>query len=106
MDAMKDSIQVLIQNHEIRLKGVLTFNTSAHALALIKKHLDSVVHNPVNLNPMTLNLSEVTRSDSAGLPVLSGTMREAKKNNIVLKITNVPEKLLHLAQLSGLNAIF
>ena len=104
MDAMKDSIQVLIQNHEIRLIGILTFNTSAHALNLITKYLESLAQN--HQNPITLNLSEVTRSDSSGLPVLSGIIREAKKNNIVLKITNVPEKLFNLAQLSGLNSIF
>lgn len=103
MDAKKDSIEVLVQDHEIRLIGILTFNTSAKALGLIKKYLESLAKN--NQNEITLNLSQVTRSDSSGLSVLSGIMREAKKNKVILKIKNVPEKLFNLARLSGLDSI-
>lgn len=103
---MKDPIQVLIQNHEIRLIGILTFDTTPNTLDLIKKHLESLESlDKGNKNQIILNLSEVTRSDSSGLTVLSGIMREAKKNNVILKITNVPKKLFNLARLSGLDSV-
>ena len=103
MDATKDSIQVLIQNHEIRLIGVLSFETSPSALNLVENYLKGV--GKENQKKIVLNLSEITRSDSSGLTVLSGMMREAKKRNLKLTIKDIPEKLFNLAKLSGLDSI-
>lgn len=98
-----DSIQVLIKDNEICLIGVLTFNTTPTAFNLIKKHLENGGEQPQS--QIVLNLHDITRSDSSGLTVLSGIMREAKKNNVTLQIRHIPKKLFNLARLSGLDSI-
>lgn len=99
----KQSIQIVINNNEILLKGVLNFDTTPKVLRLLENHLEK--NKQIKPEPLILNLAEVSQSDSAGLALMTGLLRVAKKNNFLLEIKNIPEKLLDLACLSGLSAV-
>lgn len=99
----KQSIQVTINNNEILLSGVLNFDTTPKVLKLLQNHLEK--YQQEGDEPLILNLCDITRSDSSGLALLTGLVREAKKNNFILKINNIPQKLLDLAYLSGLTTV-
>lgn len=50
---------------------------------------------------LTVNLSGVTRADSAGLSLLLSWMRRAQANKRQLSFTHVPNQLLNIARVSG-----
>ncbi|MGR9114990.1 MAG: STAS domain-containing protein [Gammaproteobacteria bacterium] len=54
-------------------------------------------------NPITLDLSEVANTDSAGLALVIEWLKYAGSHQIELKFQNIPEQLLKLAKLSGLD---
>ena len=53
-------------------------------------------------NPITLDLSQVANTDSAGLALVIEWIKYASIHQIELKFKNIPEQLLTLAKLSGL----
>ena len=50
----------------------------------------------------TLDLSSVSRSDSAGVALLVEAMQLAKMNNLVLSLSNLPQQMQDIAGISGL----
>lgn len=52
---------------------------------------------------MRMDLGEVDRVDSTGLALLIAWMREARKQNIGIHFTNIPEQLHEIAQASNLD---
>ncbi|WP_341327562.1 STAS domain-containing protein [Methylotuvimicrobium sp. KM2] len=51
---------------------------------------------------VTIDLAQVTNTDSGGLALLIEWIKFARDNRIELKFRNIPEQLLTLAKLSGL----
>lgn len=82
----------------INVGGELTFNTVNHLLneapTLFKQ-----------LNKLEINLSDVTRSDSAGLALLVDWMRYAKRSNKTITFHNVPSQMLAIANASGFDEL-
>jgi phospholipid transport system transporter-binding protein len=54
---------------------------------------------------LTLDLSGVSRVDSAGLALLVEWVREGRRQGRTLAFTGVPEQLLSIARISGLEEI-
>jgi len=54
---------------------------------------------------LTLDLDEVTRTDSAGLALLVEWMREARRRDIRIRFRNLPEQLLAIARTSRLQRL-
>lgn len=54
---------------------------------------------------LTVSLASVDRADTAGLAWLINMVRDAKAQNIKVIFEHVPDKLLHLADLSGAKEI-
>lgn len=52
-----------------------------------------------------IDLSEVQRSDSAGLALVLEWMRELRRRGGALKLRNPPEQMRALARLSGLDGL-
>ena len=52
-----------------------------------------------------VDLKGVTRADSAGLALLVEWLRESERAGRVISFTNVPQQLLAIARLCGLDAI-
>lgn len=50
----------------------------------------------------TLDLSSVSRSDSAGVALLVEAMQLAKTNNLELSLSNLPQQMQDIAGISGL----
>lgn len=50
----------------------------------------------------TLDLSSVSRSDSAGVALLVEAMQLAKTNNLALSLSNLPQQMQDIAGISGL----
>lgn len=51
---------------------------------------------------VTIDLAQVTNTDSGGLALLIEWIKYARGNRVELKFRNIPEQLLTLAKLSGL----
>lgn len=54
---------------------------------------------------VTINLHEVTSVDSAGLALLLEWLRQARANGRAVRFLGIPEKLLAIARLSGVEAL-
>jgi phospholipid transport system transporter-binding protein len=54
---------------------------------------------------MTVDLGEVTSVDSAGLALLLEWLRRARRDGCSVKYTGLPDKLVAIAKLSGVNAM-
>jgi len=52
-----------------------------------------------------LDLTEVSRSDSAGLALLLEWQAQAQQNNIQLSFRNIPQQLQAIAKISGLEKL-
>ncbi len=83
------------------LKGELNRNNIAKsaALATLKKHDKSEASNDV----YTLDMSDVSHSDTAGLAWLMNFLRDNKQHNIHFKLKNIPESLIKLAKISDVD---
>jgi phospholipid transport system transporter-binding protein len=82
----------------LELIGPLTFETVTPVLARgvtwIKKHKDGCI-----------DFSQVTRTDSAGVALLIEWTRFAKQKNHSLHFIHLPEQLLAIIRVSGLDTI-
>jgi len=54
---------------------------------------------------VTIDLSGVTRADSAGLALLLDWSRVARRQQYTLRFTNLPEQLMQIAKVSELDEI-
>lgn len=77
-----------------RLEGALTFGT---VTALRPQGIEALDASPEGL---TLELSQLTRVDSAGLALLIDWLGAARARSRALRLTHPPETLLALARLS------
>lgn len=95
-----DEVQLVLVGEKIRLLGPLTFKTIKKVLAesegLITK--DSA--------PFILDLSGLTRLDSAGLALLLELIHRSQSRGSDLKICAIPPELEPLIDLYGLRGLF
>jgi len=82
--------------HVIRVGGELSFATVNDVLLQSNE-----VFKPVDA--LTIDLSAVTRSDSAGVALLVSWMRTAKNSNKKIAFHHIPAQMLAIAGASGLD---
>jgi phospholipid transport system transporter-binding protein len=85
---------------KIALTGFLVFDT---VLTIYQSGIDYLEQ--YTLPELEIDLSKVEKSDSSGLSVFLGWMRVAQKKNIKLQFTYVPQYLVDVAKLSGIEDI-
>lgn len=81
---------------KVFLQGELIFSSVGSLLQ------DSVISGE---GPIVINLAEVTHSDSSGLALLINWFREAKERSISVSFEEVPQKMMALAKVSGLDKV-
>ena len=79
------------------VKGRLSFNSVPE---LWRDNKDELFSNNENL---IIDFSQLTRSDSSGLALLVEWYREATQNGQKITFTNLPEKMLHVAEVCALD---
>jgi phospholipid transport system transporter-binding protein len=80
------------------VKGPVTFSTAGHLL--------DAGQAVFGLQPgVTIDLREVTSVDSAGLALLLEWLRQARADRRAVRFVGIPEKLLAIARLSGVEAL-
>ena len=62
-------------------------------------------NNTSNNNNLSIDLKQVSRSDSAGVALLIEWMRQAKKNNKAIRFNNIPEQMHEIAEGSGVDEL-
>lgn len=87
-----------VAEDQIRLHGQLSFANVPVLLRDLKKALPQS-------GVVRIDLSAVTRSDSAGLALLVDCLREARKRDLVLQYVQMPEQMLAMARVTGLDAV-
>ncbi|MFK5984194.1 MAG: STAS domain-containing protein [Pseudomonadota bacterium] len=84
---------------EYILKGDLIFSSCAliyeQSLHMFKK----------NTQYININLQQVTRADSSALALIVEWYRLSKKNNMQLKVTDMPKQMCDLAKLSSVDEL-
>jgi phospholipid transport system transporter-binding protein len=92
--------KINIQDDTLSLSGVLDFESVLTVDALGQDWLQ-------NLAPPEsyLDLSQIEYSSSAGIALLLGWLRAAQKQKKVLHFKNIPESLLALVKVSGLEEV-
>lgn len=88
----------LVEPGEYRLSGEVTFDTVTDLFE--STHFDFVDDGTV-----TIDLSAVTRVDSAGLALLLEWLRDSRHKNCRLRFTNIPEQLNSLMEVTGLDDV-
>lgn len=81
------------------LVGALTFKTVVELWENRQQFYDGAADNIV------LDMSQIYRTDSAGLAFLLSLLRESKYKDLQLQFVNVPQQLIDISHLSGLDAI-
>ena len=81
------------------IRGLLTFSTVPEVLTQSVSWLDQAT-------PVTVDLQQVTRADSAGLALMIEWLRQARGNNLELRFIHIPDQLATLIRLSGLQDLF
>lgn len=82
----------------LRVKGDLTLDVVVEYIEQSKSLFN-------DLEAIRIDLSNVSRSDSAGLALLVRWMREAKDNNKNIVFEHMPAQMMAMAEASGLDAI-
>ncbi len=85
-------------NGAFELSGDLTFETVQENFEMGKKLFSDYSH-------LILDLTDVTRGDSAGLALLIEWLRFAKQQKKSLKFTHLPRQLLMIAKVSSLDIL-
>lgn len=83
----------------ITLKNDLCFST---VTALVKEISDLLHHGG---EPCIVDLSQVHRTDSAGLAFLLEFMRQAQSRGQPISFQHIPKQLMHLAEFSRVDAL-
>ena len=85
--------------NQIQVSGDLTMATvSALFLEGLKPHFDGGIETGAKLE---IDLSKIERVDSSAVSLMLAWLREAKRSNINLCFTHVPDNLASLAKLYG-----
>ncbi len=82
----------------LELTGDLTFDTVGELFA---RSVDVVRGD----RDITLDLGNVTRTDSAGLALLVEWLRWARRHRVRIKIINMPEQMRSIARMSKLDGV-
>ena len=85
-------------SESIQLRGELTFAT-------VNKVLTESVTLFEAIPSLKIDLSAVTNSDSAGLALLVSWLRSAKQAGKQIVFANIPEQLLVIADISGVDEL-
>lgn len=83
---------------QILLSGVLNFTT----VPQINKQYSPLF---ALKKSITVNLQNITYSDSSGLALLAEWTRRARKNNKEIKYINIPRQMRTIAEVTGLALI-
>ncbi|WP_303901858.1 STAS domain-containing protein [Thiohalomonas denitrificans] len=86
-------------NGSCRVEGELTFETVTKVL----KQSESVFK--TDSGDLTIDLSGVTRADSAGVALLMEWIRRARQAGRELRFRQVPEQMLAIARTSGMEPL-
>ena len=86
----------LIGDNSLCLSGELSFKTVPALVANNKDFLS-------NGNSIDIDLSEVSRADSAGVALLIEWQRQAQKQNKSICFINIPSQMLAIVRLSGVD---
>ena len=92
-------VRVRHESGKCTIDGELTLITAGNALALLTDWVMS------SQSILTLDLAEVTRSDSAGVAILIHCLRLAKQQNKQMTFYHVPEQMMAIGSASGVNEI-
>jgi len=92
------SLAVDVEKQVIQVGGELSFATVNGVLSQSGDVFKSA-------EMLTIDLSAVTRSDSAGVALLIDWMRTAKKSNKEIAFQNIPAQMLAIASASGLDEL-
>lgn len=87
------------QQQCLAITGDLSFATAPSAVKLVKQSLASP-------GEWTIDLTDITHADSAGMAFVCEIERFAKQNNMSLNWVNIPEQMRNIAQVSGLEPLF
>ena len=94
--------EVSIENRDdgvLLLVGDLSFKSVPNVLKQSKPFLN------VKNTQLDVDLSGVTRSDSAGIGLLIEWMKMTVKNNTKIRFLNIPDQMLEIARVSGLDDV-
>lgn len=92
------SAAVHVDDQRLRLQGELNFATAA---ALRDELASIIAANPAQ--PLTLDFSDIRRSNSVGLSLLLSAARTAREHQVDLQVTGLPEGLQSMAAVCGLD---
>lgn len=81
----------------LAVSGVLTFDAVPDVLKQSAAWIDKAG------GPITMDLKEVRRADSAGLALLVEWLRRAKEKGRQLRFVNVPDQVRSLIRVNGLS---
>ena len=95
---MSSPIAVSIENNKLILSGVLDYESVLAVDAQGREWLSTSAE-----QDCCLDLSLVTYSSSAGIALLLGWLRTARKHKKNLRILPLPKNLLALTKVSGLD---
>lgn len=56
--------------------------------------------------PLTFDLENLQRTDSAGVAFFVSLLRQAKTKEVVITFTNLPQQFIDIAKLCGLETLF
>lgn len=82
----------------LSLEGELSFETVVQLLGEIRRLLDKDTE-------IRVDLQGVSRADSAGLALLVEWMRIAKELGKSIRFLNIPQQMLAIARVSGLDQV-
>jgi len=92
------SAAVQVDGQRLRLQGELNFAVAA----ALRAELASVIAASPG-KPMTLDFSDIRRSNSVGLSLLLSAARTAREHQVDLQITGLPDGLQSMAAVCGLD---
>lgn len=84
-----------------RLDGELSFTTVPHVWKAARR----LIADEQGASEMRLDLAGVERADSAGVALLLEWLREAHRLGLRLRLENVPEQMLAIARVSGVEEL-
>lgn len=92
------NINIVLNSNELRIQGALAQETVVEAICKCEALL------PSN-KTMNVNFSTVSYCDSASLAFMTALLRLGKERNMTLTYIQVPQQIIDLAKVSGLDKI-
>ena len=88
------------RNGDIRVVGELTFATVPDFLLASREWFSTTEKS------LAVDLSGVTKADSAGVALMVEWLKLAQAGGLALRFTNLPQQVRDLIRLTGLDSIF